>query len=165
MKKTLLFLILAFSVLLQTSFMQKISIFGVSPNLPMTMLFFVAFFSRSYKMTMLSGLFLGLLFDIFSGTAFGIFSLTFICLAFFVSVLLDSVVLRDNIFMLFAILFFGTIFGSFLSAATADLFDLLEISVMHINLNYSLLKTSVIEAVLNSFLMLAILPLRRFAIL
>lgn len=162
MKKFLFFTILALVVFFQASLAQKIEVFSVLPNLPLITLFLLIFFLKDYKKMMLSAVFLGLLFDFFSGLPFGIFTLTFVSLAFIANMMLNAFISRENIFIFFAIVVFGTIAYYILNIIFLSIFNFFGAGELNIVLAPVFLKNMLIEVLYNLILAFLISPLGKF---
>ncbi|MEK7452663.1 MAG: rod shape-determining protein MreD [Patescibacteria group bacterium] len=162
MKIFIFFFTLSLAIFFQVSLMQKIDFYGVAPNLPLVIVFFLIFFSDNYKKTMFSAMFLGLLFDIFSGVIFGVFTLTFIVTAFLAFVLSDTIVSRDNILILFFISICGTLFYALFSVLLIYIFSFFNTDNLKIFLNFIFFRNIIFEAILNSLLIFVLSPLKRF---
>ena len=164
MKKIIFFLFLAIAVFLQTSLLHGIEIFGIVPNISLVLLFMISFWIQDLKMVLSSALFMGLLLDLFSGFSFGIFTLTFIFLAFFLNLLLGALIARESVLVLFFMVIIGT-FGYYLLTLTlTNLFNLFDPAYYSVSIDSTILKSVFIESLYNSVILFLLLPLKRFFI-
>ncbi len=162
MKNILFFLLLALAVFLQTSLLRGVEVFGVVPNISLVLFFMISFWIQDFKRVLASALFLGVLLDIFSGFSFGIFTLTFIFLAFFLNLLLGVFISRESILMLFFIVIVGTFGYYFLTLTLTNIFNFFDPEYFSIKLDVVFLKTVFVESLYNSVLLFLLLPLKRF---
>ena len=162
MKNILFFLILAFAVFLQTSLLHGVEFFGVVPNISLVMLFMIVFWIQDLRRVLIGALFMGLLLDLFSGFSFGIFTLTFLFLAFFLNLLLGVFISRESVLVLFFMVILGTIGYYILTLTLTNLFSLFDPSYYSIGLDSTFLKSAFIESLYNSVILFLLLPLKRF---
>jgi|GEM_PF-4391231 len=164
MKKIIFFLFLAAAVFLQTSLLHGFELFGIVPNISLVLLFMISFWIQDLKIVLSSALFMGLLLDFFSGFSFGIFTLTFILLAFFLNLLLGALIARESILVLFFMVIIGTFAYYLLTLTLTNIFNLFNPAYYSIKLDTALLKSVFIESLYNSVLLFLLLPLKRFFI-
>ncbi len=162
MKNILFFLILTGIVFLQTSILKDIEIFGVVPNLSLVFFLMIIFWIQDFKMVFISALFFGLFLDFFSGFSFGVFTLTFIFLAFFLNLLLAVFVSRDNILVLFFMIFIGTFAYYLLILTLTNIFNFFNPNYFSLALDINFVKTAFIEFLYNLIILFLLLPLKRF---
>jgi len=164
MRNFLFFTILTIVVFFQVSLVHQIEFFGITPNIPLVVLFLIVFFLDDYKKTMLSALFLGVLLDVFSGMAFGLSALTFLCTAFLADLVLRTLIHRENVLMLFAVVAGGTFVYVFLNVIFINIFGILGINDLRIILNLRFLNNIALEVVLNLLSVFILIPLRRILV-
>jgi len=162
MKNIIFFLVLVLAIFLQVSLFQKIGILGVIPNLPLVLVFLISFFSKDYKKTILSAFFLGILFDIFSGMPFGIFTIIFVLLALVVSVLISTLVSHEKTSMFFVVVFLGTFLYYILAFVFINIFHLLGLTDLSLALGSKLFESAFFESLFNLILAVLLFPTRRF---
>lgn len=91
--KNALLLISAFYVLvlLQTSFLVPLNVFGVVPNFMIIAVVLINFFEKpEKKLGIIAGFFGGIFLDIFSGNFLGFYTLTLLAVSFFLKYILRS---------------------------------------------------------------------------
>ena len=162
MRNFLFFTILALVAFFQTSLAQKMGVFSVLPNLPLVSLFLLIFFLEDYKKVVFSALFLGLLFDFFSGLPFGVFTLTFVLLALVVDMMLNVFISRENIFIFFTIVGLGTLAYYFLNIIFINTFNFFGVGGLNIVLTPVFFKDIFLEVLYNLILAFLVFPLGKF---
>jgi len=153
---------LAFTVFLQTSLLRGVEVFGVAPNISLVLFFAISFWVSDFKKVFASALFLGVLLDLFSGFSFGIFTLTFIFLAFFLNLLLGVFVSRESFTVLFFMVIFGTFIYYFSVLALTSMFNFFNPEYFSRKLDIVFFRTVSIEALYNLVILFLLLPLKRF---
>jgi rod shape-determining protein MreD len=162
MRNILFFLLLAFVVFLQTSLLRDVEVFGIVPNVSLVLFFVISFWIQDFKRVFASALFLGVLLDLFSGFSFGIFTLTFIFLAFFLNLLLGVFISRESVLVLFFMVIIGTFAYYFLTLTLTNIFNFFDPKYFSIKLDIVFLKTIFVESLYNSVILFLLLPLKRF---
>jgi len=97
MTKTI-FIILAlfFVAILQTTFMPKLSIYGVFPNLMLIVIIYKSLF-KEYKEIFIWPLVGGIVLDVFSATPFGVFTLSFLIVSLIINFLSRNIWTSENV--------------------------------------------------------------------
>ncbi len=158
----LFYIILFFVVVLQSSILPKIELFGVFLNLSLLSLVFLSFYLKDRKRVILSALFLGALLDIFSSMPFGIFTFIFLIISSLITFLLNSFMPRDNLFILISLLFFATILYYVLFFVFVNLLSIFDATNYKISFNINTLKLAFFEYLYELLFLFLLLPLRRF---
>jgi len=162
MKNLFFFLVLALAVFIQVTLFRELELFGVLPNIALISLFFVAFYIKDNERVMLSALFLGLLFDVFSGVSFGIFSLIFLSISFIIILVKEAFVSNQNITTFILIVFLGTISYYLLTVILVNIFNILQIAEYKVDINLIILKYAFFEALYNMLVAFIFIPAKKF---
>lgn len=89
-------LTLFFVAILQVTFMPKLSIYGVFPNLMLVVIIYKSLF-KDYKEIFIWPLAGGLVLDVFSATPFGVFTLSFLIVSLIINFLSRNIWTSENI--------------------------------------------------------------------
>jgi len=158
MKKFIFFLILAFLCILQISLFSNTSISFVKPNILFALVVFLSFFSSEPKKAYLITLFLGLIFDIYSGLPFLVFTITFLLTSFFITFLVRSFIHKENTALFLLTAFLSTFLYYILAFLCIKTYHIFNLSWYDIEANITLAKHSFFEALWNLGLVLIMLP-------
>lgn len=153
MRIIFIILVLFFVAIVQTTFVPKIAIYGVFPNLILLVIIFKSAF-KDYRKVFIWSLTGGIILDIFSGgIPFGVFTLSFLIISLLVSFLSRNIWSSEFIGLVLLLL---TFLGSFISGFTTVLFTKLGFLIMGVSWGAYLGHLSVIvfsESVYNLILM------------
>lgn len=107
----IVFIILAlfFVAMLQTTFVPRLALYGVFPNLMLVVIVYKSLF-KDYKEILIWPLAGGLILDFFSAMPFGVFTLSFLIVSFLVSFLSRNTWSSENIGLVVVMV---TLLGSF----------------------------------------------------
>lgn len=121
MKTSLIILALLLSVILQTSFVPFLSVWGVSPNLILVVVLILVIL-RSFKETWWQLVLTGLLLDFFSGLPFGLISLSLILTAYLVDWIKKSFSSAMKFWIIASLVISGSLLYNLILVASAWLF-------------------------------------------
>ncbi len=96
MKIAFIILALFFVAILQVTFVPKLSIYGVFPNLMLVVIIFKSLF-KDYREIFIWSLAGGLILDVFSATPFGVFTLSFLIVSFIINFLSRNIWTSENV--------------------------------------------------------------------
>jgi len=162
MRKIAFFIIFFILAVMQASFLDQASIFGVSPDLILLSLLFLVFFSENYALVMSGAFFLGLLMDIFSGFYFGSYVLSFFILGNVIYLILNKLIPRGNNYIFLAIVFIGTILESLIIFCIVYLIYTFNADDYYIHMDLLFFKNIMLESAYNAILAFILLPLKKF---
>lgn len=119
MKTIFIILIVFLAAMLQATFVPKIAIYGVFPNLMLVLIIFKSIF-KDYKKIFLWPLAGGLILDIQTFPPFGVFTLSFLIISFVVSFLSRNIWTHENVGLVVVLItFLGSLLSGFLTAIFA----------------------------------------------
>lgn len=156
MKTIFIILALFFVVVLQTTFIPKLAIYGVFPNLMLVLVIFKSLF-KDYKEIFIWPLAGGLILDISSSFPFGVFTLSFLIISIITSFISRNIWTSENVGLVIVLItFLGSFSFGFLTANLAKLGYLLMNLSWALNFKQLLVITSC-EAIYNVILAVILL--------
>lgn len=146
MKFILIILLLFLAILLQTTLLTHLSIFGVLPNLILIIIILISL-TNNWQKSLVSALFGGLLLDLFSGWPLGPFSLSSAIISLILNFAKFYLFTRINFLVILVAIISGTIFYDLLVIFLIKFMSLIGLS--YISLKYNLLYLMPIEIIYN----------------
>jgi len=146
MRFILIILLLFLAILLQTTLLTHLSIFGVLPNLVLIIIILVSL-TNNWQKSLISALVGGLLLDLFSGLPLGTFSLSLVIISFIFNFAKFYLFTRINFLVILTAIITGTIFYELLVISLTKFMSLVSLS--HIYLKYNLLYLMPVEIIYN----------------
>lgn len=158
MRNFTIFICLFFLLILQLTFISRLDIFNVSPNILVVMVLILAAMKNNQKIIIFAFL-VGVLLDLFSGLSFGFYSLALV-LAVWLSHFFGRNIFKTTDFsgQVFFIIFACFVYSA-LIIILAKTFQLFGSSMNNLTFWFSLFRVGMPEFLLNSLLAILLLPL------
>ncbi|HEB01533.1 MAG TPA: rod shape-determining protein MreD [Candidatus Portnoybacteria bacterium] len=146
-------LILFLAAVLETTFIPHLAIWGVEPSLVLIIVLSWSILANGKKAltwALLGGLFL----DLFSGLPFGVFTLSFVIVAYLTNLVAYNILDKANLLVVSSIGLIGTITANLLMRLFLKLANLVHLSSLTIEFNF--FRLVLLEAIYNTILILGI---------